>query len=102
MGNISDLEALLRPPAMDMPVYPPKAITLASGETMVVRQVAREEVPTLLEAIYPDQIMLRFARGAIVDREMEHPLKGLTSSDLRVDEDVLIADEGETREGGLS
>lgn len=53
MGNISDLEALLRPPAMEMPVYPPKAITLASGETMVVRQVAREEVPTLLEAIYP-------------------------------------------------
>ena len=53
MGNISDLEALLRPPAMDMPVYPPKAITLASGETMVVRQVSREEVPTLLEAIYP-------------------------------------------------
>ena len=48
MGNISDLEALLRPPAMDMPVYPPKSITLASGETMVVRQVAREEVPTLL------------------------------------------------------
>jgi hypothetical protein len=53
MGNISELEALLRPPAMDMPPYPPKAITLASGETMVVRQVAREEVPTLLEAIYP-------------------------------------------------
>ena len=53
MGNISELEVLLRPPAMDMPVYPPKAITLASGETMVVRQVAREEVPTLLEAIYP-------------------------------------------------
>lgn len=58
--------------------------------------------PILLEAIYPDQIMLRFARGAIVDREMEHPLKGLRTSDLRVDEDVLIADEGETREGGLS
>ncbi|MBE0635256.1 hypothetical protein IH601_04605, partial [Candidatus Bipolaricaulota bacterium] len=53
MGNISDLEALLRPPAMEMPDYPPKAITLASGEVMVVRQVAREEVPTLLEAIYP-------------------------------------------------
>lgn len=53
MANISDLEALLRPPAMALPDYPPKAITLASGETMVVRQVAREEVPTLLEAIYP-------------------------------------------------
>ncbi|MFC2083063.1 hypothetical protein ACFLSG_03390 [Candidatus Bipolaricaulota bacterium] len=53
MGNISELEALLRPPAMDMPAYPPKAITLASGETMVIRQVTREEIPTLLEAIYP-------------------------------------------------
>ena len=53
MGNISDLEALLRPPAMDMPVYPPKAITMASGETMVVRQATREEVPTLLEALHP-------------------------------------------------
>jgi hypothetical protein len=53
MGSISDLEALLRPPAMDMPVYPPKAVTLASGEVMVVRQITREEVPTLLQAIYP-------------------------------------------------
>lgn len=53
MGSISDLEALLRPPAMDMPVYPPKAVTLASGEIMVVRQITREEVPTLLQAIYP-------------------------------------------------
>jgi hypothetical protein len=38
---------------MALPDYPPKAITLASGETMVVRQVAREEISTLLEAIYP-------------------------------------------------
>ncbi|MEW5827193.1 MAG: hypothetical protein AB1778_10225 [Candidatus Bipolaricaulota bacterium] len=53
MGSATDLEALLRPPAMEMPPYPPKAITLASGEEMVVRQVAREEVPVLLEAIYP-------------------------------------------------
>ena len=53
MGNVSDLEGLLRPPALDMPEYPPKVITLASGEKMVVRQVARDEVPTLLEAIYP-------------------------------------------------
>jgi len=53
MAHISDLEASLRPPAMEMPPYPPKAITLASGEVMVVRQVEREEIPTLLEAIYP-------------------------------------------------
>ena len=38
---------------MEMPPYPPKVITLASGEQMVVRQVEREEIPTLLEAIAP-------------------------------------------------
>ena len=53
MAHISELEASLRPPAMDMPPYPPKVITLASGEEMVVRQVERDEVPTLLEALCP-------------------------------------------------
>ncbi len=53
MAKISELEASLRPPAMHMPPYPPKVITLASGEEMVVRQVERDEVPILLEAIYP-------------------------------------------------
>ncbi|MBN1858944.1 hypothetical protein JW848_07045 [Candidatus Bipolaricaulota bacterium] len=53
MVSSDALEALLRPPAMDMPPYPPKVITLASGEKMVVRQIARDEVPILLEAISP-------------------------------------------------
>lgn len=53
MGNGNELEALLRPPATEMPQYPPKVITLASGEQMVVRQIDREEVPILLEAIAP-------------------------------------------------
>ncbi len=53
MAHVTELEALLRPPALEMPPYPPKAITLASGEEMVVRQIARDEVPKLLEAIYP-------------------------------------------------
>ncbi|HHE51485.1 MAG TPA: hypothetical protein ENL30_00295 [Candidatus Acetothermia bacterium] len=53
MANVDELEALLRPPELEMPPYPPKAITLASGEKMVVRQIDREEVPILLEAIYP-------------------------------------------------
>jgi hypothetical protein len=53
MAGTDDLEALLRPPAMEMPPYPPKAITLASGERMVVRQATREEVPILLQAIAP-------------------------------------------------
>ncbi len=53
MASVTDLEALLRPPAMEMPPYPPKAITLASGEEMIVRQASREEMPILLKAIYP-------------------------------------------------
>ncbi len=53
MAHVSELEANLRPPAMEMPPYPPKAITLASGEQMVVRGVDRDEIPILLEAIYP-------------------------------------------------
>jgi hypothetical protein len=53
MAYVSELEGLLRPPAMDMPPYPPKVITLASGEQMVVREVGREEVQVLLEVIYP-------------------------------------------------
>ncbi len=53
MAHLSELEASLRPPVREMPPYPPKVITLASGEEMVVRQVERDEVPTLLEAIYP-------------------------------------------------
>jgi hypothetical protein len=53
MASVTDLEALLRPPAMEMPPYPPKAITLASGEEMIVRQASREEMPILQKAIYP-------------------------------------------------
>jgi len=48
-----ELEALLRPPASDMAPYPPKAITLATGDKMVVREVERKDVPTLLKAVRP-------------------------------------------------
>jgi len=48
-----ELEALLRSPARSMPPYPAKAITLATGKQMVVRQVTRKDVPTLLKAIKP-------------------------------------------------
>jgi len=36
-----------------MAPYPAKAITLASGEVMVVRQASVDEVDTLLEIIQP-------------------------------------------------
>ena len=48
-----ELEAVLRPPEIPMPPYPPKVITLANGKRMVVRQAEREDVPILLKAIHP-------------------------------------------------
>jgi hypothetical protein len=50
---MKQLEEILRPPQRDLPPYPAKAITLASGEQMVVRQAVREEVPLLLDAVRP-------------------------------------------------
>lgn len=48
-----ELEAVLRAPALEMPPYPPKVITLANSKRMVVRQAKREEVPILLNAVRP-------------------------------------------------
>lgn len=50
---IDELEAMLRPPALPMAPYPPKAITLASGEVMVVRQASIDEVDSMLKYIQP-------------------------------------------------
>lgn len=48
-----ELEAYLRPPESEMAPYPAKAITLATGKKMVVREVTRDKVPELLEAVMP-------------------------------------------------
>lgn len=48
-----DLEKTLRPVDSPMKPYPPKFMTLASGDTMVIRQVGRDDVPTLLEHVEP-------------------------------------------------
>jgi hypothetical protein len=48
-----ELEAVLRPPVIEMPPYPPKVITLANGKHLVVRQAEREDVPALLKAVHP-------------------------------------------------
>jgi hypothetical protein len=48
-----DLEKTLRPVATPMVPYPPKFVTLASGEPMVIRQVGPDDVPTLLEFVEP-------------------------------------------------
>ena len=50
---IDKMEQELRPPVLEMAPYPPKVITLSSGEKMVVRQVKREEVGALLGTIHP-------------------------------------------------
>src|SRR3989339_1049018 len=48
-----EMELKLRPPAMEIAPYPPKYIILANGDKLVIRQVKRDELPTLLEAILP-------------------------------------------------
>ena len=48
-----ELEAVMRPPELPMPPYPPKVVTMATGKQMVIRQVDREDVPALLEAVRP-------------------------------------------------
>lgn len=50
---IDPLELKLRPPELGIVPYPPKMITLASGEIMVVREARREDVGALLGTVYP-------------------------------------------------
>jgi len=50
---IDPLELQLRPPELGIVPYPPKMITLASGEVMVVREARREDVGALLGTVYP-------------------------------------------------
>jgi hypothetical protein len=50
---IDELEKKLRPPEVALAPYPAKVITLASGETMVVRECTRADVPALLATVYP-------------------------------------------------
>lgn len=48
-----DLEKILRPKENPIPPFPPKYMTLASGEQMVVRQVDRDEIPDILPFVEP-------------------------------------------------
>jgi hypothetical protein len=49
----ADLEKMLRPVDHPAPLYPPKVITLASGNQMVIRQVTRDEIPSILPHVEP-------------------------------------------------
>jgi len=46
-----ELEKMLRPDEIDMPEYPAKVITLATGGQMVIRPATRKDVPTILKAV---------------------------------------------------
>jgi hypothetical protein len=48
-----DLEKILRPTETPLPEYPPKCMTLAGGEQLVIRQVTREEIPEILPHVEP-------------------------------------------------
>ena len=48
-----DLEKILRPVDCPMPPFPPKFVTLANGEQMVIRQIGREDIPTILPFVEP-------------------------------------------------
>ncbi len=48
-----DLEKILRPIDHPMPPFPPKYVTLASGDHMVIRQVGRDDIPDILPFIGP-------------------------------------------------
>ena len=48
-----DLEKILRPVDTPMPPFEPKYMTIASGESMVIRQVGREEIPDILPHVAP-------------------------------------------------
>lgn len=51
----TDLEKILRPVDHPLPPFEAKYVTLASGETMVIRQIDRDEVPDVLPHIEPLQ-----------------------------------------------
>ena len=53
MARDMELEAVLRPPEFRQPPYPPKVVTLANSRRMVVREVTRDDVPTLLKVVHP-------------------------------------------------
>lgn len=48
-----DLEKILRPIDTPMPEFPPKYMTLAGGEQLVIRQVTRDEIPDILPHVEP-------------------------------------------------
>jgi hypothetical protein len=53
--DVSEIEGLLRGPAMDLPAWPDATITLKDGREMLIRQAREEEAPAMLG--YMEKIM---------------------------------------------
>ena len=53
LAIIEKMEAQLRPVETPMVNYPAKYITQANGDKLVIRQVNREDVPHILQAVQP-------------------------------------------------
>ncbi|OBR94060.1 hypothetical protein CLRAG_17530 [Clostridium ragsdalei P11] len=54
---VDKMEQSLRPVETPLAQYPPKVITMASGDKLVIRQIRRDEVPHILEAVKPLMIV---------------------------------------------
>jgi hypothetical protein len=48
-----DVEKILRPVDSPLPKFPPKYMTLANGQEMVVRQIERDDIPDILPFVEP-------------------------------------------------
>jgi hypothetical protein len=48
-----DVEKILRPIDNPLPKFPPKYMTLANGQEMVVRQIERDDIPDILPYVEP-------------------------------------------------
>ncbi|ATW27764.1 hypothetical protein [Candidatus Formimonas warabiya] len=51
--SVDQIEMALRPPETPMVPYPPKYVDLKDGRKLVIHQVGREAVPTLLKVVEP-------------------------------------------------
>ena len=62
-----DLEKILRPVDHPLPPYPAKYMTVASGETLVIRNDAGEELLEFVEATGMPILTRNLARGLVPD-----------------------------------
>ena len=84
-----DLEKILRPVESPMTPYEPKYMMLASGESVVVRQVFRDEIPDLLKHVEPLIHVERDYYDGPYTRRHNHPLRTFQSPVIPGDSAVI-------------